>query len=188
VEKGEWRLLTIGKLRIASRVQPKTTTKTDEVITMYCKKIHFLLIGFFVLFAFGCEEDNDTTFSANLSGAAEVPPVATSGTGTASFSLDEEDEFLQFTLNVSNISNVTAAHIHTGAVGVNGDIVAFLFNGPQTGTVNGQLSTGTIRSQDLQGITFDQLITSMRTGLAYVNVHTTQNPNGEIRGQIDVLD
>ncbi|MGH9858326.1 MAG: CHRD domain-containing protein, partial [Acidobacteriota bacterium] len=136
----------------------------------------------------GCDDDNDTNFAASLSGASEVPPVTTSATGTATFTFDEEDEVLQFTLNVSNISNVAMAHIHNGPVGVNGDIVVFLFNGPQTGTVNGLLSSGTIRSQDVQGISFDQLIANMRSGQAYVNVHTTQNPAGEIRGQVEVLD
>jgi hypothetical protein len=141
-----------------------------------------------VLFVFACDEDNDANFSASLNGASEVPAVTTGATGTATFSLDEEEDVIQFTLNVTNISNVTAAHIHSGAAGVNGDIVAFLFSGPQTGTVNGQLSAGTIRSQDVQGISFSQLSTLMRTGQAYVNVHTTQNPAGEIRGQIEVLD
>lgn len=155
---------------------------------MNLKRLRRLLLLILVLFAFACDEDNDTNFSASLNGASEVPAVTTGATGTATFSLDEEEDVIQFTLNVSNISNVIAAHIHSGAAGVNGDIVAFLFSGPQTGTVNGQLSAGTIRSQDVQGISFSQLSTLMRTGQAYVNVHTTQNPAGEIRGQIEVLD
>jgi CHRD domain len=154
---------------------------------MYRKKIYLLLL-LVTLFSFGCGDDENTEFGADLNGASEVPPVNTSATGTARFNLDEESNTLQFTLNVSNISNVVAAHIHTGAVGVNGGIVVFLFGGPQTGTVNGQLSAGTIRSTDVLGITFDQLITNMRTGQAYVNVHTTQNPAGEMRGQVEVLD
>ena len=150
---------------------------------MFQKK-NYLLLFLLILVTFGCDSDDDTNFLANLDGSSEVPPVTTSATGSANFTLDEDNDTIQFTLNVSNISNVIMAHIHSGAVGVNGGIVVLLFGGPQTGPVNGVLSSGTIRSQDVQGMSFQQLVTAMRSGQTYVNVHTTQNPNGEIRGQI----
>ena len=98
----------------------------------------------------------------------------------------------------TRIRNVVAAHIHRGAVGVNGPVVAFLF-GPAPaggGPANGLLASGTIvRGVNLPAATFDQLIADMRAGLTYVNVHTNDGvappntgpgdfPGGEIRGQI----
>jgi hypothetical protein len=136
----------------------------------------------------GNNDENLRRFIATLSGDQEVPPVNTTATGTVAITVDEDQDEINFTLNVSNISNVTLAHIHSGAPTVNGDIRAFLFAGPQTGTVNGQLATGTVTTADLTGITFDQLLTEMAAGNAYVNVHTVQNPDGEIRGQIIEID
>jgi hypothetical protein len=147
------------------------------------------LLLLFVLFSFACDENNETDFTASLTGAEEVPAVTTSATGTARFTHDENDQSIQFTLNVNNISSAFAAHIHEGATGVNGDVVVTLFDGPVTsGSFSGTLSSGPIRSGDVSGMSFDQLVGIMRSGQAYVNVHTTQNPGGEIRGQIAVLD
>ena len=152
-------------------------------------KIIYPLLLLVVLLAFGCDEDNETDFRANLVGGDEVPPVTTTATGTANFTHNEEDNTIQFSVNVTGISNVIAAHIHQGAVGVNGPIVVTLFDGPQTGTnFTGTLSSGTINSGDVSGMSLEQLVVNMRAGQMYVNVHTTQNPAGEIRGQLSVLD
>ena len=72
------------------------------------------------------------------------------------------------------------------------DHVAGLFNpsmnGPPTGAINGVLSSGTLTSSELTGPlvgkTIGNLLIIIRGGGAYVNVHTTQNRNGEVRGQI----
>ncbi|HET7390043.1 MAG TPA: CHRD domain-containing protein, partial [Nitrososphaeraceae archaeon] len=57
-----------------------------------------------------------------------------------------------------------------------------------TGTTNGLLSQGTITSANLEGPfkgkTISDLIRLINDGTAYANVHTQQNPKGEIRGQI----
>jgi hypothetical protein len=133
-------------------------------------------------------------FVAPLSGDEEVPPVDTNATGLARFQLHDEDA-LDFMVIVANIDNITQAHIHCGAEGVNGPVVVFLFGlGPGV-TVNGILSEGTITAGDViprldsamcpGGVAnFDELITKMRSGETYTNVHTSANPGGEIRGQI----
>ena len=63
-----------------------------------------------------------------------------------------------------------------------------LMSGPPTGAVNGQLSKGTITSADLQGpLTgkhISDLVKLLKTGGAYINVHTSKNQDGEIRGQV----
>jgi hypothetical protein len=141
------------------------------------------------LFFVACEEDNETNFTAPLAGASEVPPVTTSASGRADFTHNEDTDTIDFALNVTNISNGFAAHIHSGTAGVNGPILVTLFMGPNTGpNFTGQLASGTIDAGDITGMTVAQLVAAMRGGQTYVNVHTDQNPNGEIRGQIVNLD
>ncbi|GAB7387332.1 hypothetical protein BSNK01_11680 [Bacillaceae bacterium] len=96
---------------------------------------------------------------------------------------------LRFRLVVENIRNVVVAHIHLGPRNVNGPIVAFLFGPLREGvTVRRRTVTGTITRRNLvgplAGRPLSVLLREMRRGNAYVNVHTVQNPNGEIRGQI----
>ena len=56
-----------------------------------------------------------------------------------------------------------------------------------TGSLSGVLANGTFSTTNIQlpGVSFDSLLTLMRLGRTYVNVHTTANPDGEIRGQIE---
>ena len=133
----------------------------------------------------------DTDFASDLSGNQEVPPVATQATGGARFDvidLGGGRREIKFRLGVFNIDNVVAAHIHLGCPGENGDVVAFLFSGGPTGEVNGRLSQGTIRRNHLvgplQGASVQTLVEEMESNCTYVNVHTTDWPGGEIRGQI----
>jgi hypothetical protein len=104
--------------------------------------------------------------------------------------MDEDGSAVHFRLEVHNITGVFQAHIHLNGPGVNGPVVVFLFkSATPTGTVNGVLSKGTFRAADLTGPlaghTLKELLTDIRSGDAYVNVHTLPNhPGGEIRGQI----
>lgn len=135
-------------------------------------------------------------FTAPLKGSQEVPAVDTNGTGVAILKLNKAGDALSFKLNVANIDNVTQAHIHCGAKGVNGPVVAFLFGFADPAVnVNGTLSQGVITDAQVIDLpdsaacpggvsNFDDLIAHMREGNAYVNVHTVANPGGEIRGQI----
>ena len=130
-------------------------------------------------------------YVATLSGDKEVPPVTTQATGTAGFSQPHLNN-MTYGIKVSNIGNVTMAHIHQGKEGQNGPVIVTLFKaGNETGTgpVNGQLVGGTITNDKLEGplagksVEVD-LVKVIQDGEAYVNVHTTQNPDGAIRGQI----
>jgi hypothetical protein len=134
-------------------------------------------------------------FVAHLSGDEEVPPVDTQAQGQAIFQLNAEGDVLSFRLLVANIADVTQAHIHCGAAGVNGPVVVFLFGlDPDGVTVNGVLSQGTITAADViarpdsaacpGGVAnFDELLDKMLSGNTYTNVHTLAFPGGEIRGQ-----
>ncbi|WP_114380427.1 CHRD domain-containing protein [Paenibacillus prosopidis] len=129
------------------------------------------------------------TFKAFLKGRNEVPPVKTAATGNAVFQLDSSGTQLRFRLTVLNITGVTEAHIHLGQRGQNGPVVAFLFGPSKFGiSVRRGIVRGVLTSQDLvdllAGKTIMDLVREFDNGNAYVNVHTIQNPDGEIRGQI----
>ena len=128
-------------------------------------------------------------FNVELSGNEEVPPVQTDATGSAEFTAPHFDN-IGYSVNVSNIDKVTIAHIHSGKIGENGPIVVTLFKTetPSTEPINGNLASGNITNANLEGPmagkTLMDLTKSMELGETYVNVHTEENPNGEIRGQI----
>lgn len=133
-------------------------------------------------------------FVAPLSGEQEVPSVETRATGVAKFQLSKDGTKLRYTLNVANIEDVLMAHIHLGPAGENGPVVVWLYpeDGPPPqlieGRFNGTLAESQITASDVVGpieSNFADLLKAMRTGTAYVNVHTQANPSGEIRGQID---
>jgi hypothetical protein len=139
-------------------------------------------------------------FRTHLTGDQEVPPAETRGQGQAIFQLSKDGTELSYKLIVANIENVVQAHIHCGALGVNGPVVAWLYPpAPPAqlipGRFNGVLAEGVITNAKViprpdspacpGGVAnFDDLIEKIKLGHAYVNVHTLQYPGGEIRGQI----
>ena len=128
-------------------------------------------------------------FRVQLSGSEEVPPVDTKATGSAEFTAPHFDSIV-YSVNVSNMDNVTAAHIHSGKTGANGPILVTLFKteSPSSKPINGILASGNITNADLEGPmagkTLIDLTKAMELGETYVNVHSEEYPNGEIRGQI----
>jgi len=134
--------------------------------------------------------DDDNEFTADLSGSEEVPSVDTDATGEAEFEVD--DGTIEFELEVEDIEDVGAAHIHCGAVGVNGPVGVTLFTGPPLFSGDGTLAEGTITDPiPANACLWDdvsEVIAAMNTGDTYVNVHTVLKPGGEIRGQIDPGD
>jgi hypothetical protein len=127
-------------------------------------------------------------YTAQLDGQQEVPIAQTTATGTAELTAPHVSS-ITYSLNVSGLDRVTAAHIHNGHPGENGPIVVTLFEADQpTGPIDGILAEGNITDANLegpmQGKSISGLSTAMQNGQTYINVHTQQNPNGEIRGQI----
>ena len=128
-------------------------------------------------------------FTAKMTGTDEVPPKDTKANGTAEFTLSSDGNMMTYVVNVMNIDKVTMAHIHSGKTGENGPVVVWLFNSTTpSGPMNGMLSQGNIRSNDLvgplKGKQMSDLVKLIDDGQAYVNVHTEPNPKGEIRGQL----
>ena len=135
-----------------------------------------------------------TNYTAHLTGAAEVPSVETQAVGQAVFQLSRDGTELNFRLIVANIENVTMAHIHCAPEGVNGPVIVWLYpaEGPPPaeadGRFSGVLSTGTITDDDVGACgdvnDVEGLVELIEAGGTYVNVHTSQYPAGEVRGQI----
>jgi len=126
-------------------------------------------------------------FATNMTGQQELPPVDTQAIGEAILVQDLPlNQTIHYFVNVTGIQGVTQGHIHSGAEGKNGSIVVTLFkyDSPQ----NNVLEKGIIAASNLegpmQGKTIPDLIAAMKNGSTYVNVHTEQNPSGEIRGQL----
>ena len=140
----------------------------------------------FAVFAVAAGKD---TFHSKLTGGNETPAIKTKAKGEAVFHLSKEGKEISYKLKVSNIENVTAAHIHMGKKGVEGPPLAGLFAGPKKeGKFSGVLAEGTLTDKDLMsslsGKSVDDLVKIIKSGDTYVNVHTDKFPNGEIRGQI----
>ena len=132
----------------------------------------------------GCgRDDNQTTFSAApLSGSNQVPARTTAATGDASFTA--EGTAVSFSLELRRISGVTAVHLHSGTPGGHGPLRVDLYPGPVTGAVSGTLADDTFTEGDVRGLTLGQLLDQMASGAAYVDVHTTAFPDGELRAQL----
>jgi hypothetical protein len=112
-----------------------------------------------------------------LSGLNESPAVSTTATGAGSVVLDATNMQMTYRLSASNIVSVTAAHIHRGAAGSNGPVVVNLLGATA-------LSSGGVLSGTLP--TTPDILNELMSGGLYFNVHTTANPGGEIRGQLEV--
>ncbi|HUH13020.1 MAG TPA: CHRD domain-containing protein [Longimicrobiales bacterium] len=120
-----------------------------------------------------------TRFTAALSGSNEVPAVTTDAVGNATFTV--VGSTLSYRIDVADIASVFGAHIHKGAPGVNGGVMVGLFAGPDTTLgAMGTLAEGTVEVAD-------SVVELMRTGQAYVNVHTRAHPGGEIRGPVSLV-
>jgi uncharacterized repeat protein (TIGR01451 family) len=109
-------------------------------------------------------------FTATLSGAQEVPPTNSSATGTATLLLSPDETTARVSLSFSGLtSSQTDAHIHGPASqGVSGPP---LFPLPIGQVTDFQINLTAAQVQDL------------KDGLLYVNVHSSNFPTGEIRGQ-----
>ena len=137
----------------------------------------------------GCRSDGAAaaqgeTYVATLVGAREVPPVVTTATGSAIFTLSGRT--MTYSITASGFSTpLTVGHVHLGGAGVVSAVIVPFAIAAQSGMV----ASGTI---DLSvPVTFgnvtisgDSLRTLFGAGQAYVNLHSAAYPGGEIRGQI----
>jgi hypothetical protein len=143
------------------------------------------------------DRDRPEVLRAFLVGSNETPAVLTKATGRFRAVVDEDSQIINYTLTYQGLEggNTLFAHIHLGERHTSGGVMVFLCGGGSKPTAcpgpSGEV-TGSLIPSDVQALatqqvpagSFDELLTALRAGLGYVNVHTTASPGGEIRGQI----
>ena len=133
-----------------------------------------------------CDDDDDDmkppsakyNLSGSASGAQEVPAVTTTASGTLSGSYDTVSKSLIYSVNWTGLSgDATMAHFHGPAL---------------AGEVAPPIETSTITTNGMAGTATDTvtasaaLHTALVAGKVYYNVHTAINPDGEIRGHVNL--
>jgi CHRD domain len=197
---------------IADKASGQTKSVHAQRRRAYGQLVRFLLVvvvcaGSLAILSCGDDDDDTERRSGNLTGAQEVPPVATSATGTATLNISEDESRIDFTLNVSTTfaTNIREAHIHIAPTGANGPIVLdFCTTNLVTPPANVPLPptcptppftlTGTLTAANLRPITpaiqaagvnnFSDAVAQIKNGNAYANVHTVAFTGGEIRAQL----
>jgi Cu/Zn superoxide dismutase len=112
-------------------------------------------------------------FTATLAASSEVPPTTSAGSGTATVSLDTTAHEITYDVTFKGLASAaTAAHIHgPAAAGKNAGVVVPLGSAP-TSPIHGTAKLTPDQEKELT------------SGMMYVNVHTKENPSGDIRGQL----
>ena len=111
---------------------------------------------------------------ADLSARSQVPPNASSATGRADIRLDTTSGNLSWTINYSGLTApLSAAHFHgPAAVGANAGVIVPIANAGASSPLTGMATLSPTQVADVLA------------GRWYVNIHTSNNPGGEIRGQV----
>ncbi|TMH90184.1 MAG: CHRD domain-containing protein [Betaproteobacteria bacterium] len=142
----------------------------------------------------------DDKIRARLMGFQEVPVVSTEASGTLEAVISPNGDAIDYDITYTGIQGtVTQSHMHVGQRSVNGGIVLWVCGTtgtpgpagtPTCTSPNGHFS-GTWMAGNVQTVATQQLggdigevITAIRAGNAYMNVHSNLSPGGEIRGQI----
>ena len=124
----------------------------------------------------GLAEAAPLSFSVDLTGAAQAPPVQTGGSGKADLTFDPATGMVTWSIAYSGLSSpATMAHFHgPAAAGANADVTIWLSQkgAPADSPIKGQAT-----------LTPDQA-KQFAAGQWYINVHTKDHPAGEIRGQV----
>ena len=130
---------------------------------------------------------------ATLTGGEENPPVLTGAVGTAELEIDPVAREIEVTVRVFNLpTGSTAGHIHAGPIGVNGPVVVdFPIPTGRTGdfALTFRVGQGQVRRTPAVGVLdIEDVIQTIVGSGGYVNIHSTTNPGGEIRGQLRLRD
>ena len=128
--------------------------------------------------------DAEATYAIPLTTTQVVPtPKPSSAAGAAEFIVFADR--IEYQIAAQAIAGVTSVHIHTGAPGVIGASVVTLFSTTSPITPLNVFATGRMLATNLPaGVTLESMKTLLASGNAYVDVHTTANTGGELRGQI----
>ena len=135
---------------------------------------------------------DNLSFRSFLSGRNEVPAVQTRAFGFLLANLVDDGTKINLAAAALRLRNVTMAHLHLGAEGENGPVVVdllansdFTNRGRRIKLLKADI-TGSSLIGPLAGQTLDALSAEILAGNIYINIHTEQNPAGELRGQLSV--
>ena len=124
--------------------------------------------------------ESDNALAGVLSGAQEVPAVATTASGLGVFTLSQDQERLKFRVVVNGLSGaITGAHFHIAGPGANAGVAVSLGS-----FLTGNVLEGEISSQGTNPLLTPALLAALVQGGVYINFHTAANPGGEIRAQV----
>jgi hypothetical protein len=116
------------------------------------------------------------SFTVSLSGAQQAPPVQTAGSGTADLTYDPATRVVTWSITYSGLSSqATMAHFHGPAASdKNAGIQVWLtkHGGPVSSPITGSATLTPAQARQFMA------------GLWYINLHTSDHPAGEIRGQV----
>ena len=160
--------------------------KTIHLVILASALLSLLLVST-TYSSFTFAQNSQTKFRAKLDSNNEVPPLNSTAEGIATFKLKKDA--INTKINITGIKDVTMAHIHAGKSGENGDpIVDLLKTGKKTAIPGGISIVGSFTASDFEGAMKGKALTALQSAMGtnetYVNIHTKDHPDGEIRGQI----
>jgi hypothetical protein len=125
-----------------------------------------------LVFAVSAAQAKSVSYEAKLDGASESPATTTKGTGKAELKYDDATKKLTYTITYKDLSgDPVAAHFHGPAdAGANAGVELPITVGKSP--IKGEATLDDAKAADLVA------------GKWYVNIHTKDNPMGEIRGQV----
>jgi CHRD domain len=171
-------------------IHHKETTVMRKILCISALAASALLVH-----AGAASAQNSVILRATLNGGEETPtPVLSGAVATAEVAVDTVNQEIAVQMRVFNLpTGSTASHIHIAPRGVTGPVVIdFPIGRGVTGdfTLNFRLHDGAVfHPRPEIGInTFADALQAIVGGQAYVNIHTTTFPGGEIRGQLSVAD
>jgi CHRD domain len=135
-------------------------------------------------------QSNIIRFTANLSGANEAPNLVLTGAfATATVTLDTATQTVSWNIDVFNMpSGTNNAHFHVGGPGIAGPTVvnvAFPAGISNDYNLSGSATATNLLVRADQGIrSWDDFLQALLGGQTYLNIHSVNNPGGEIRGQV----
>lgn len=130
-----------------------------------------------------------STYSAQLTGAAAIPPVSTSITAAVSLQYTPGTGKMTYTVNLPNdITGARNVTIYNGSATAKGTPVYVLYAGPKEGSFKGKLASGTIDpakfTGTLAGKTINDLVKMITGGKGYVAMGSTAHPTEALRGKL----
>ena len=119
--------------------------------------------------------ETDRAYTGILDAEQEVPSNSSEATGLATFNLSKNAAEVNYFVVVDGLTGpIQMAHLHNAPAGENGGVVVNLGDGIDGNVISGSFDP----------TAFDGLLEDMNAGNIYINVHTEENPGGEIRGQL----